>query len=191
MGVKVGRLISYLKQTNIKSIADEDTDEYWVLVLNLIDIFKRYHKEYAQHTAIVFAVPTLLEGGVGVFHGEDGHTQSVLSRPDARTRVQRTIELLLPAKKETCPLRDDIHELVNITEATILAHKGPISDDEEEDFFEQLKDLTGFFKKSGASLDGGINLLIALRIELAGVDGYLTRDDMPSPKLMEKEDGGS
>jgi hypothetical protein len=185
------RAVQVLRRARAPAAATNGGDAYWQdLISGVVDFLKGDYECFEEFVHLVAAIPTILMGEQGVIEGEELPLQAVVSRGDARSLVQTILEGVIHVDKY---IRDHEQGRREIEE---MANNLPVNlegkPDDVTSIAEEMKDLLRYRSKSlpelKERLDGAVAVLVAMRLELAGVDGLLAVEK--AWPMGRKKDGG-
>jgi hypothetical protein len=158
---------------------------------NLVETLGKGWTNIQEFVGLVSALPTVLEGGPGLYPEEENSGQQlILHRCDARTRVQGLFEHIVPTATAM---------LKRIKAMKKLARKGlPSNVVDSKEHVSEIDELNELVELIRVDVEAVVNelresfrLLVALRISLAGVPSLIEKEGAsPSDPLALKWDRG-
>ncbi|KAK7932900.1 hypothetical protein LTR80_011580 [Exophiala xenobiotica] len=152
---------------------------------NLVETLKKSWTSLQKFVGLVSALPTVLEGGPGLFlEEENSGEQPILRRRDARTRVQGLFEHILPTATDMLKRIEGMKKLAREgLPSSVVDHIPEI--DELRELIELIRKDVGAFENE---LEESIRIFVTLRISLAGVCGLIEEGASPSVPLSLERD---
>lgn len=151
---------------------------------NLVETLKKSWTSLQKFVGLVSALPTVLEGGPGLFlEEENSGEQPILRRRDARTRVQGLFEHILPTATDMLKRIEGMKKLAREgLPSSVVDHIPEI--DELRELIELIRKDVGAFENE---LEESIRIFVTLRISLAGVCGLIEGASPSVPLSLERD----